>query len=152
MECKKTQYASEEFALDHIKRIIKKSTRDKVPTRAYLCNICNLWHLTSSKDWKEEVRLKDLKISFLDGDVRVLRDEIKILKAEIEKIKKANNKEDRVAVKADARVQEANNRVKKVTENFKKLRKDQNDLICKNIQLQKKIDEYEIRKSNDNGS
>ena len=144
MECNKTQYASEEFALDHIKRIAKKSTRDKVPTRAYLCKICNLWHLTSSIDWKESVRLKNLKITELINALTEVRAEVKVLKAEIETLKKETNKEDRVAVRADARVKEANQRVKKANELLKKSRKDEMDLICKNIQLQKKIDQYEM--------
>lgn len=146
MECKKTQYTSEQFALDDIKRIAKKSTRDKVPTRAYLCKICNFWHLTSSQDWKESVRLKNLKITALIEALNKQSEEIKTLKAEIETLKKTT-REDRRAVRADDRVKEANSRVKKAKEALNKLRKDQTDLICKNIQLQKKIDQYEMERN-----
>lgn len=133
MECTKTKYTSEEFALDDIKRIKKKSIRDKVPTRAYLCKFCNFWHLTSSQDWKKEALEKDLRIT-------ELTQELGEVKVELEKLKKATNREDRIAVKADERVKEANNRVAKQKELVRKLRESNEDLICKNIQLQKKLE------------
>jgi hypothetical protein len=147
MECKKTQYTTEQFALDDIERIRKKSTRDKVPTRAYFCKICNLWHLTSSVDWKESVRIKNLKITALIEALDEQKEEIKKLKTEIEVLKKSTNKEDRITVRADARVKEANERAKKAKDVLKRLRKDQVDLMCKNIQLQNKIDKYEMDKN-----
>lgn len=50
--CTKTAYANEKMANEDIDRIKAKSTRDKKPMRAYHCNKCNLWHLTSTPDFK----------------------------------------------------------------------------------------------------
>lgn len=51
-DCKKVMYASEQQANADIARIKQKSTRAKLPTRAYQCSKCNLWHLTSLPDYK----------------------------------------------------------------------------------------------------
>lgn len=48
-ECKKTKYASAKWALLDIDRINKKSTRYKLPIRAYLCQFCGAWHITSEE-------------------------------------------------------------------------------------------------------
>jgi len=48
--CKKSKFASEEYALNALKGIQAKSKRKVVPCRAYLCKYCNSWHLTSRPD------------------------------------------------------------------------------------------------------
>lgn len=53
-QCKKVKYSTEEFALFDIERIKQKSTRNKIPSRAYLC-FCGSWHLTSKIDRKDQV-------------------------------------------------------------------------------------------------
>jgi hypothetical protein len=143
MECTKVQYTSERFAMMDIDRIKKKSNRDKVPVRAYFCDICDFWHLTSTKDKNTE--LKDNRILSLEA-------EIKTLKLKINELEKSNNKEDRALVKADERVVELTKGLVKHKELIRKIRYESNDLISKNIQLQNKIDKYEAGKSNDNGS
>jgi len=48
--CYKYQYASEDEAKKHLREIRNKgqnSTRHKLPIRAYQCDICPFWHLTS---------------------------------------------------------------------------------------------------------
>lgn len=152
MDCstKKVQYTSERFAMMDIARIKKISSRDKVPVRAYFCDICNLWHLTSSGDRKEEAKNK--RILTLEGDIKKLKIEIEELKKTSNKKDTVKNKEDRIALKSDARIKEAMVRVNSQNGIIKKLRKDSEELICKNIQLQNKLEKYETGKSNDNGS
>lgn len=45
--CKKVYFGTKEAADEHIVRVQRVSTRDKVPVRSYLCHKCHTWHLTS---------------------------------------------------------------------------------------------------------
>lgn len=77
--CKKVSYGTEAFALADIRTIQKDSDRATVPIRAYHCNICNGWHLTS-------------KPRHLDVLVKEQADEIQKLKSENGNLtKKAND-------------------------------------------------------------
>jgi hypothetical protein len=130
MDCLKTQYTTEAFALSDIIRIKKKSTRDNVPKRAYFCRLCNFWHLTSQTDKLEER---------LNTKIAELQEEVKALKAERELFKKTST-EEKALVKADARVLELNNRNGSLQKRNKTITKDNHDLIARNYQLQKKLD------------
>ena len=46
-KCEKVAYGSKAFAENDIARIKNKSIRDTQPQRAYKCEKCGLWHLTS---------------------------------------------------------------------------------------------------------
>ena len=46
-DCKKVKYVSREVAVSHIKWISKNSKNEKVPVRAYECDKCTSWHITS---------------------------------------------------------------------------------------------------------
>jgi hypothetical protein len=47
LPCDKIAFLSEEFAKEQLK-LVRKDNRDhKKPIRAYYCNKCGLWHLTS---------------------------------------------------------------------------------------------------------
>jgi hypothetical protein len=133
MECLKTQYTTEAFALGDIARIKKKSTRDNIPKRAYFCRLCNFWHLTSRADKLEER---------LNAKIAELQEEVKTLKAELELFKKTST-EEKALVKADVRVKELNDRNHTLQKRNKAITKDNQDLIAKNYQLQKKLDEYD---------
>ena len=74
IKCKKVSYSSQVFALEDLIRIVKKSDRDTVPIRAYKCDFCGKWHLTSHKD-----KLED-KIQKYLGIIRELRANNKELK------------------------------------------------------------------------
>ena len=50
MICKKTSYSTESFALRDIEIIAKKSKRPLNPKSAYLCKICNNWHITKQEN------------------------------------------------------------------------------------------------------
>jgi hypothetical protein len=143
-KCVKAKYASERFAMMDVKRIKKRNEADgnprKIPEYAYFCTICNLWHLTKQKQKGDEKS---------DKAIATLEEKIKTLNSEIDALKRLHSKEDkadRVLVKADARVKEIAGQVKKQNEIIKKLREDSEGLICKNIQLQKKIDQHEMDK------
>jgi hypothetical protein len=46
-KCKKTKYCSKVAAELDIAKIKRISTQEKIPQRAYRCNKCGCWHLTS---------------------------------------------------------------------------------------------------------
>lgn len=47
---KKKAYKSAKVANAAIDRVNCTSIRDKKPCRSYLCEICNMWHVTSHPD------------------------------------------------------------------------------------------------------
>ena len=53
-ECKKFSYPSEKDAKYEIKKIRGREQEYKKPVRAYECEVCGCWHLTSiaHEDWK----------------------------------------------------------------------------------------------------
>lgn len=60
--CIKTSYSTEQFALDDIALIAKKSKRTESPKNAYLCKKCNTWHITKQETLeglKRELAQKD---------------------------------------------------------------------------------------------
>lgn len=66
--CNKVKYASEALALSDIARIRKKSTREKIPTRAYKCS-GGAWHLTSRPDIKTiQQELKELRSKYSQSE------------------------------------------------------------------------------------
>lgn len=46
-DCKKVKYISKETANSHIKWILEKSKNSHLPVRAYPCDKCTSWHITS---------------------------------------------------------------------------------------------------------
>lgn len=48
--CKgKTRYRDHDEAVRALHRFKARSTRDKIPIRAYECSVCNGWHTTSKE-------------------------------------------------------------------------------------------------------
>lgn len=91
MACTKVSFATEEFANEHIARLKEKSNRKVVPTRAYKCNKCSSYHLTSQPNWKERVSTLEAKVSGLQNKVVDLEKENGILRVgEIGKVMKRN--------------------------------------------------------------
>lgn len=119
MDCTKVKYANEVFAKQDIERIRKTSTRKTIPIRAYLC-YCGSWHLTS-KDLPTVTRLK----SVLDENNQ-LRAEIKLLKSQEQR-----------QININKAITNLNKRLTERDKLIKSLRLSNNDLIAKNIQLQK---------------
>jgi hypothetical protein len=139
--CEKVRYTSERFALMDIKRIKKISTRDKIPVRAYFCDLCGFWHLTSAKSKNDEV--KDKKILELELTITTLKDEVRALKIALNEQKNQNNKEDRLLLKKDQVVTDMIRSVDSLNKQIKKIRLESNDLITKNLQLERKLEQYE---------
>lgn len=86
IDCKKVRFSSEAFANIHIAKLKSTSTRKKIPNRAYLCEHCNLWHLTSSdkKDLelveKYRLEVKRLRNVVIERDGRIKNMEAKMSK------------------------------------------------------------------------
>ena len=122
-ECKKVQYASEEYALFDVRRIKKISERSKMPVRAYLC-FCGSWHLTSRADKKDEI-ISELKIKNNE-----LEKQIK----ELGNLGKSNA-EERLALRTNKTIIELRKCMETCTQRNKILVKNNNDLISQLVQL-----------------
>lgn len=124
MDCKKTKYSIKQSALDDIERIKNVSTREVIPLRAYLCKICNTWHLTSALS-KQDIFMRELQ-----QENRNLREETKLLKQQtISKI----DHDAQVDIKCKKLGETINQKQKEI----KRLKTDNSDLIAKLIQLEK---------------
>jgi len=57
--CRKISYFTLKEAKEHLAWIIKKSTcREKLPTRAYKCPNCGMYHLTALRTWDEPKKVQ----------------------------------------------------------------------------------------------
>jgi hypothetical protein len=54
--CKKVLFINEDFALQYIAKLKATSVRTKIPTRAYLCEKCLNWHLSSKGEYEEPTK------------------------------------------------------------------------------------------------
>ena len=122
-ECKKVQYASEEYALFDVRRIKKISERSKMPVRAYLC-FCGSWHLTSRADKKDEI------ISELQIKNKELEKQIK----ELTNLGKSNA-DERLALRTNKMIIELRKGMETCRQRNKILVKTNNDLITQLVQL-----------------
>ena len=79
-KCKKVYFANEKIAEYYIEKLHKTSTRKVKPVRAYLCEKCLNWHLTSiiSEESKQIIH-KDRQIANLKAKVLHLENEVKRL-------------------------------------------------------------------------
>jgi hypothetical protein len=89
--CKKTSFANEGIALSYIKKLQATSKRERVPQRAYLCEKCMNWHLTSTIDYTRDKVIVGLneKIAQLTGENQFYQAKIEKL---IERLEQANEK------------------------------------------------------------
>jgi len=89
--CKKTSFANEGIALSYINKLQATSKRERVPQRAYLCEKCMNWHLTSTIDYT-----RDKVIVGLNEKISKLTKENDSLQAKIDelygKLENANEK------------------------------------------------------------
>lgn len=53
VKCKKSSFKDQESANKYILKLQATSKRDRIPQRAYLCEKCNTWHLTSKPDYNK---------------------------------------------------------------------------------------------------
>lgn len=129
----KVKYSSENLAIIDIERIQKKSNRDKVPIRAYLCNECGSWHLTSKQ------RRQDIVVSELKSEIELLKLQIESLKQDNENLKKYNASKQEHDIAVDIRVKKLHQLLSDKNKVIKYIRNDNKELICKMLQLEKKI-------------
>lgn len=131
MECTKVKYASKKMADEDIARIRKKSKREKIPIRSYLCK-CGGWHLTSREDMFKysEREMENKKITELTELVKKLKDEISSLKD-------STHREINKEVKTDAKVVALNDTIRKLEKMLLNSRKDNSELIARIVQLEK---------------
>lgn len=149
-QCMKVKYTSEQFALEDIIRIRKQSNRSRIPLRAYYCNNCNFWHLTSKADSSSE------KIATLQQKLLEAEKTIKELKQSIQECEQKSilSKGERKELKREQIIAEKDAKIKSLRETEKKLRNDISTLIAKNIQLGNKASEDTqlTNESSDGGS
>lgn len=60
-KCNKVRFINETMAQLYIAKLKATSNREKIPKRAYLCEHCSAWHLTSSDENKDNWREKYIK-------------------------------------------------------------------------------------------
>lgn len=75
--CRKVKFTDENSATFTLKKITENSTLKKKPQRAYLCKVCNSWHLTSKPD-----------VSDLQAQLNTLKQENEQLRKKIEEVSK----------------------------------------------------------------
>lgn len=133
--CTKTKYATQEFAKAEIVRISKISNRSKVPQREYYCGKCGGWHITSKPNPLVE------KVQELLAEITVLKQNHKIeinqYKQQISNWQSSENKVLRKEIKKDEMYTILQNRIKNQNETIRRLRKDNEELLIKNLKLQK---------------
>lgn len=91
--CKKSSFIDEKQALLFIEKKNKTSIRDIVPKRAYLCDKCLKWHITSLENIDVFEENKELKkqIKELTYNNLVLETRLKKIMSHLENLKKQNN-------------------------------------------------------------
>jgi len=83
--CKKVSFINEDFAIQYLKKLKETSVRTKVPSRAYLCETCLNWHLTSKGDYNEDVKPTKTPKAKLDNQLRDRDGRIKNLEKSLAK-------------------------------------------------------------------
>jgi hypothetical protein len=119
-KCKKSSFKDQESANKYILKLQATSKRDRIPQRAYLCEKCNTWHLTSKPDYnKVETISKIENIEDKDGIsnyeliVKELKLDLQWYNAEVESMNKQLNKMYK-------EIYELNDTIKTLTKNGKK--------------------------------
>ncbi len=124
MECgKKVTFGSEKDAEFYIHKLGKSSVRDTVPTRAYKCNKCGGYHLTSKPNWND-------KLSKLEEEVTHLKSRNAFLERENDLLKKGSMEK---VMNINEQLQ---NSVNKSKAKIKALEKDKDDLMKTLIRIQ----------------
>ena len=114
--CTKSRYASEKMALIDIKRFAKESTRKEIPIRAYHCDKCNSWHLTSRPD-----------IDFLVNENKNLKEELEKRINEVRTLNKTIITFENRKINSE-KMEEQDNRIKKLIHLNLSINKELKDL------------------------
>lgn len=140
--CKKVAYANEKLANEDVERIQAKSIRDKKPIRSYKCKKCDLWHLTSSPNFKTlyEDLLKEYRQKTAAGYAKSLELKLFKLQSKLKEAEAKYNADRAQQYNADEQIKTLNNTISRQAKEIARLKKDTADLINKNIMLQNRID------------
>ncbi len=125
--CKKTKFVDEISAKFFIAKIKRTSNRDKIPNRAYLCNICNSWHLTSRINFQEEI--SKLTDDLAKRDLRILELENKLKELELRLSKEG--REITKATRANEQIIALKKGLHNANKKIKELRNDYHTLLPK---------------------
>ena len=85
LPCKKTSFADEQTAMRYVYILQNTSRRSVIPHRAYLCEKCLNWHITSLTIQKEK-----------DEDLKMRREIQKLERAIKERNKQIENKDNKI--------------------------------------------------------
>lgn len=139
MECKKTKYKDLAAAEQDIARIKKKSTRERLPNRAYHCPHCNGWHITSRPDHLETLQQN----TELKEKVLLLAAEVELLKEHLAAEKSHNNQKANRVIRTNDTVKQLNETINKKCAEITALKHDNYNYMAKNIALQAHIAQLE---------
>lgn len=91
-KCYKASFINEKFAQEYLNKLKQTSVRLKKPKRAYLCEHCLNWHLTSSPEEKDDSvpDKRDKKIEGLENQIKNLNMQISVL------VSKNNNQKKQI--------------------------------------------------------
>jgi len=90
--CKKTSFIDEQQALFYIEKLQATSVRKKKPIRAYLCEKCFTWHLTSIQDGSnKEIETLRSKLSVKEKEIEDLKLQIDYMVDKNKKLKSQYN-------------------------------------------------------------
>lgn len=126
MECSKTSFATEKDASFFIDKLSRTSTRDTKPIRAYFCNKCTCWHLTSRHSFESKA-ITEYKIRISE------------LEKEISQLKSENNQKQIQFINRDEIVVKHRKTIRDKDKLISNLRKTVSDLVTQNLQLKKKL-------------
>lgn len=139
MDCKKTKYGTEKFALNDLERIRNsKVQREKVPVAVYLCK-CGSWHLTSQKNWNVVIAELEAQIKKLLDEKQVLQNEKSELELKNKALQSSIQKAEHKQINSDPRIIALNKTVRKAKDLVRKLRKSNSSLISENLHLKKTL-------------
>lgn len=133
VRCKKISFLNEAQAIFYIDKLKNTSTRTKVPTRAYLCQDCLNWHLTSKGSYAEENPL----ILELQNKNDELKKKSNILESKVKEKDNRIKRLERNLVTTYAKIKDLNDRIEKlrnekfIAQNKEKLNPKKNDTPSK---------------------
>ncbi len=137
MDCKKTKFSSEAFALLDLERIKKRPPREKTPIAVYLCK-CGSWHLTSQPNKDLIIADQKIVIDKLIKEKQILESKNITLELKVGALETSIRKAEHKTVSSDPRIIALNKGLRKAKDLIRTLRKSNSRLINENIQYQRK--------------
>jgi hypothetical protein len=132
--CPKTRFATKADADFYIKKIQANPNKSgKVPVRAYLCNRCQTWHLTSQVDYVKQAEEQSKEIAALKSENTRLR-------AELIEARQEESKDLRKEVRVDQSVKAVKQQLDKAKRELVVARRNNGELLAEMLQLRKKLE------------